>query len=220
MDAPDPNESVPSRPAVDAVLDAYALKDERRTGWQLRGVTAPESVAAHSWGVAYLAVAFGDSFREEFPELDLEHALRLAIVHDVAEATLGDVPTRADETASSIDREEAAAAEREAMSALAGPLSDRITDAFEEYEARETPEAVVIKECDLLETCVQAIVYERDDRYDPADGTPEAFTAYDALDEFFVTSERRLQTATGNAIFSRLRDRYQTHRTAEENTTE
>ncbi|OYR85421.1 phosphohydrolase, partial [Halorubrum sp. E3] len=24
--------------AIDALLDAYALKDERRTGWQLRGV--------------------------------------------------------------------------------------------------------------------------------------------------------------------------------------
>src|SRR6056297_1841506 len=85
--------------ALDALLDAYALKDEGRTGWQLRGVDAPESVAAHSWGVAYLVLALGDRFRGDLPDIDLDRALRLAVVHDVAEAETGDVATRARDVA-------------------------------------------------------------------------------------------------------------------------
>src|SRR6056297_2108276 len=86
-------------PTLDALLDAYALKDERRTGWQLRGIDAPESVAAHAWGVAYLVLALGDRFRGELPDIDLDRALRLAVVHDVAEAETGDVATRARDVA-------------------------------------------------------------------------------------------------------------------------
>ncbi|SMO47632.1 HD domain-containing protein [Halorubrum cibi] len=199
-------------PVLEAVLDAYALKDEGRTGWQLRGVDAPESVAAHAWGVAYLVLALGDRFREDLPGVDLDRALRLAVVHDVAEAETGDVATRADSTAESVDRDEKEARERAAMADLAGPLPERVRDAWEAYEARETPEAVLVKECDLLDTCLQAIVYERDGRYDPADGTPEAFAEYDALEEFFATTEPRIRTDAGRALFEQLRERYRTLR--------
>ncbi len=201
--------------ALDAVIDAYALKDERRTGWQLRGVEGPESVAAHSWGVAYLVLALGDRFAAELPGVDIDRALRLAVVHDVAEAETGDVPTRADTTAETPDADAERSTERAAMETLAGPLPDRILDAFEAYEAKERPEAVLVKECDLLDTCLQAIVYERDGRYDPADGDPDAFREYDGLDEFFVTTERRLRTETGRRLFERLRARYQSERSPE-----
>ena len=199
-------------PRLDAILDAYALKDERRTGWQLRGVDDPESVAGHTWGVAYLVVGLGDRFDAELGGIDLDHALRLAVVHDVAEAATGDVATRADTTAATPDSETKAAAERAAMTDLAGPLPDRVRAAFEEYEARETPEAVLVKECDLLDTCFQAVIYECDDRYDPDAGDPDAFREFDALDEFFATTDDRLRTATGRELFDRLRARYRSAR--------
>ncbi|MYL66178.1 HD domain-containing protein [Halorubrum distributum] len=198
--------------ALDAVLAAYDLKDERRTGWQLRGVDDPESVAAHSWGVAYLVVTLGDRLAADLPGVDLDRALRLAVVHDVAEAETGDVATRADSTADAVDREAKVAAEREAMADLAGPLPERVRDAWEAYEARESPEAILVKECDLLDTCLQAVVYERGDRYDPEHGEPDAFREYDDLDEFFATSEPRLRTEAGRELFAAVRDRYRVER--------
>ena len=198
--------------ALDAVLAAYELKDERRTGWQLRGVAEPESVAAHSWGVAYLVVALGDRLAVDLPGVDLDRALRLAVVHDVAEAETGDVATRADSTADSVDREAKVAAERAAMRDLAGPLPERVRDAWEAYEARDSPEAVLVKECDLLDTCLQAVHYERGDRYDPARGEPDAFDEYDGLDEFFATSEPRLRTDAGRDLFAAIRERYRRER--------
>lgn len=220
-DGPGPDEAAPDESdldelapddTLDALLAAYDLKDERRTGWQLRGVDDPESVAAHTWGVAYLVLVLGDRFRDDLPGVDLDRALRLAVVHDVAEAETGDVATRADSTASTPDPDRKAAAEREAMRDLAGPLPERVRDAWEAYEARESPEAVLVKECDLLDTCLQAIVYERDDRYDPADGETAAFREYDALDEFFATTDPRLRTEAGRALFERLRERYRAAR--------
>ncbi len=198
--------------AIDAILDAYALKDERRTGWQLRGVDDPESVAGHTWGVAYLVLALGDRFDTELGGVDLGRALRLAVVHDVAEAETGDVATRADTTADNPDPTEKVAAEREAIADLTAPLPARVRDAFEEYAARETPAAIVVKECDLLDTCVQALVYERNERYDPDAGDPEVFREYDGLDEFFETTVRRLRTETGRSVFERLHERYRAER--------
>lgn len=217
--APTPDDDSAPAPdddsALDAVIAAYALKDERRTGWELRGVDEPESVAAHAWGVAYLVLALGDRFREDLPGVDLDRALRLAVVHDVAEAETGDVATRADSTAESLDSDQKEAAERAAMRDLAGALPDRVCDAWESYEARESPEAVLVKECDLLDTCVQAVIYERDERYDPVDGEPDAFREYDALDEFFATTEARLKTAAGRKLFERIRTRYRSERSPE-----
>ncbi|MDB2245007.1 HD family hydrolase [Halorubrum ezzemoulense] len=212
--------------ALDALLDAYALKDERRTGWQLRGIDEPESVAAHSWGVAYLVLTLGDRFREDLPGVDRDRALRLAVVHDVAEAETGDVATRAADVATraadvtadddaagdAVDREAKVAAEREAMRDLAGPLPERVRDAWEAYEARNSPEAVLVKECDLLDTCLQALRYERGDRYDPERGDPDAFREYDDLDEFFATSEPRLRTDAGVELFASIRERYRAAR--------
>ncbi|VTT87296.1 Nucleotidase YfbR, HD superfamily [Halorubrum sp. DM2] len=211
--------------ALDAVLAAYELKDERRTGWQLRGVDDPESVAAHSWGVAYLVVALGDRLATDLPGVDLDRALRLAVVHDVAEAETGDVATRAsdaddgddagdggDSAAEAADREAKVAAERAAMRDLAGPLPERVRDAWEAYEARESPEARLVKECDLLDTCLQAVRYERGDRYDPDRGDPDAFREYDDLDEFFATTEPRLRTDAGRELFEAVRERYRTVR--------
>ncbi|WP_435095674.1 HD domain-containing protein [Halorubrum sp. N11] len=214
-DGSDPNDpAAPAidAPAIDALLDAYALKDERRTGWQLRGVDAPETVAAHTWGVAYLVLALGDRFRGDLPGLDLDRALRLAVVHDVAEAETGDVATRADSTAETVDSDAKEAAEREAMADLSEPLPDRLRDAWEAYEARESPEAVLVKECDLLDVCLQAVIYERDGRYDPAVGDPDAFREYDDLDEFFATTEPRLRTEIGRELFARLCERYRAAR--------
>jgi len=144
-DESDPNDdSSDADPAVDALLDAYALKDERRTGWQLRGVDAP-SRSPRTRGVAYLVLALGDRFREDLPGIDLDRALRLAVVHDVAEAETGDAATRADSTAETPDPAAKEVAERAAMEDLADALPDRIRDAWEAYEARESPEAILVR---------------------------------------------------------------------------
>ena len=59
-----------------ALLDALKLKEISRAGWINSGLKNVESVAAHSWGVSYLALIL-------MPEgLDKEKILSMAIFHD------------------------------------------------------------------------------------------------------------------------------------------
>jgi putative hydrolase of HD superfamily len=197
---------------IDACLDALALKDERRTGWQLRGIDDPESVAGHTWGVAYLCLVFGESADGD---IDVDRALRLAVLHDLGEAETGDIPTRADSTAETVDEAQRERRERAAVDRLLAPFagSDAHRADWEEYEARETPEARFVKDMDLLDMCLQALSYEREGRYDPGEER-DAFTEYDRLDEFFATAEPRLRTALGERLFARVRERYEAAKAA------
>lgn len=200
------DDSFDAEEAIEALTHAYGLKDEIRTGWQLRGIERPESVAAHSWGVSLLVVRFCPS------DLDRERALEIAAVHDVAEAEIGDIATRAETGAQTVDEAEKERRERAAMNGPLSGLGADIKDIWEAYEARESLEAKFVKDMDLLDTCLQALVYEREGRYDP-DADNGHFEEYDALDEFFATSEPRISTDRGRELFERVRERYEAVRT-------
>src|SRR4051794_5293762 len=64
---------------------AGALKEVRRKGWGDRGLSDAESVADHSYRVALLAWALARA-----RGLDAGRALLIALVHDLAEAEVGD----------------------------------------------------------------------------------------------------------------------------------
>ncbi|WP_423745983.1 HD domain-containing protein (plasmid) [Haladaptatus sp. SPP-AMP-3] len=188
---------------IDALADAFALKDERRTGWQLREVSDPESVAGHTWGVALLCLQYGSE-----ADIDTDRALRMALVHDLAEAKTGDVATRVNDADQRVSATEKERNEREAMDDLAPALDPEIRDQWEEYEARETPESAFVKDMDLVDMCLQALVYEREARYD-GERENDRFDEYEDLDEFFATAEPRLRTATGRKLFEEIETRYE-----------
>ena len=142
------------------------LKDLKRSGWVMKKVSAPESVADHSWGVALLAVLLT-------PEgLDGHKCLQLAIVHDLQESIVGDI-TPAD----GIGREEKSRRERAAVGLLAEKLNfPELKALFEEFEALETPEARFVKDMDRIEAVLQARYYDMTQR-SPEKLVPE-FSAY------------------------------------------
>jgi putative hydrolase of HD superfamily len=188
---------------LDVLADCLALKDERRTGWQLRGVADPESVAAHSWGVSLLCLVFADE-----AGVDADEALRQAVVHDLAEARTGDRPTRVDAADEPVSDAEKHRQERAVMAEFGAALPD-VEKSWTTYERRETETSRFVKDMDLVDMCLQALVYERERRYDP-DGAFESESegGYDRLDEFFATAEPRLSTDVGRALFERIRTRY------------
>ena len=118
------------------------LKDVLRQGWVNAGVDAPESVAAHSWGMAVLALKLCPE------DLSLEHVLKLCLVHDLPEVIVGDLTPQDDVSTKSAD-------ERAAMEQLAPEW----VALFDEYEHQTTPEAVFVKKLDKLDMALQAKVY-------------------------------------------------------------
>lgn len=188
----------------DFFLRALELKDEKRTGWELRNIKQPESVADHSWGTALLCL-----IHAEKEGLDTDRCVKMAIVHDIAEAETGDFVTRDIDGKQEVEKEEKEELETAAMEKLTESLnSDELLDLWKEYEERETGEARFVKDMDLIDMCLQALKYEKQQRYDPKEDN-EDFQEYDNLDEFFATTEPRLNTETGKQLFTDIRERYE-----------
>ncbi|MFW6045937.1 MAG: HD domain-containing protein [Natronomonas sp.] len=183
-----------------ALERSFALKDVRRTGWQLRNVEDPETVAGHSWGVAMLVFLFAPD------HIDRDRTIRMALIHDVAEAVVGDYPTRADPADEPIDPAEKDRLERHALGDELDGLDPETITLWEEYAARNSKEAQFCKDMDLIDTCLQALLYLRTARYYPDAGEE---TSYDHLDEFFATSEPRLSTERGVKLFELIRTHYE-----------
>ncbi|EJT48852.1 hypothetical protein A1Q1_02187 [Trichosporon asahii var. asahii CBS 2479] len=89
----------------------------------------------------------------------------MCLVHDLAEAYVGDI-TPVEGVPASVKHE----LEEKAMSAfldemLGGPSNaqarERFRSLWEEYEARETPESKLVKDLDRLELVLQGVEYER-----------------------------------------------------------
>src|SRR5215510_1463116 len=75
------------------LAELMRLKSVPRIGWLLRGVRDVESVAAHSFGVAVIAMLLADRARARGVEVNVERLLRMALLHDMTETRTGDLPS-------------------------------------------------------------------------------------------------------------------------------
>jgi putative hydrolase of HD superfamily len=184
------------------LLGAYRLKDEARSGWVLRGVERPESVAAHSWGTALLCLLFAEE-----AGVDRGRALAIATAHDVAEAEIGDIPARAHPDDRTVDVTEKARLESAAIERLLGGEFGELRALWHDYELGASPEARFVRDMNLLDMALQALFYEEQARYDPGRPLPSQGD-HRHLDEFFVSAEARMQGALGRELLARVGARY------------
>lgn len=151
------------------LLDVLSLKALPRSGWVRKGVPAPESVAAHAWGVAWLVLVL-------LPEsLDLSRALSYAVLHDLPEIRVGDLTPH-----DGVGAADKHAREHAAMVALAKtvPRGPALLRTWEAYEAQADPESRFVRELDRLDMALQAVRYAED-----TDAT-------DGFDEFLASAAR------------------------------
>lgn len=150
-----------STPLIEVWYEIIQLKQLFRQGWIQRGIdpSACETVAEHTFGNAMLSLML----LPRHPELDALRVLKMALVHDVGEAYVGDI-TPAD----NVPAEEKKAREAEAIQKILGklPHGDELIEVWEEYEAQQTDEAKFVKQIDRLEFAMQASVYEHQGKID------------------------------------------------------
>lgn len=164
-------------PAASSLLDFMCLmgklKHLKRTGWVRHNVSAPECIADHMYRMGIMAMLFADS------SLNKERMVKLALVHDMAEAIVGDITPHC-----GVAKDEKYRLEREAMGTiramLAGlPAADEFEELWLEYEKGETPEARVVGQIDKFDMYLQAHEYEASQGLD--------------LSEFFRGAETTVQ---------------------------
>jgi putative hydrolase of HD superfamily len=132
------------------------LKLLPRTGWLQRGIHNAESIADHSFSVAALALLVGDLY----PHLDRGRLLSIALLHDMSEALVGDLPASARRLFGSDAKQ---AAEQLALEELVAglPQAHDYLALWLEYAQGSSPEARLVKALDRLELLAQALAYEQ-----------------------------------------------------------
>ena len=142
------NESVKS--ILSLLRLAERLKFELRHSWLSSG--RQESVAEHTWQMALMALLVHNHLEKP---VNLEHTLKMILVHDLVEAEAGDIPYF--ETGSR--QEQKAHREQEAIENIRQMLNtetgQEIYDLFQEFEMAGTLEAKLAKALDNLEVQIQ-----------------------------------------------------------------
>lgn len=166
--------------AIDFLTLCHRLKTTKRAGWVMKDIQNPESVADHMYRMGLMGLIASD-----IPGIDRDKCIKMAIVHDMAEAIVGDI-TPSD----GIPKLEKSRREREALDNMCrllggGSRAKEIGDLWMEYEESSSPEARIVKDFDKVEMILQALEYENEQGKD--------------LDDFFQSTAGKFQTDIGKA---------------------
>jgi putative hydrolase of HD superfamily len=138
------------------------LKTTKREGWRRKGLAHAESIADHMYRMAVMTLVAP----QLTAGLDAARCTKMALVHDMAEALVGDI-TPVD----GVSRGEKARREAETMDYICGALLGGLGDAggaaadvralWQEYEDNESPEAKFVHDIDKLELLLSMVEYEK-----------------------------------------------------------
>lgn len=127
-----------------------------RAGYVVRGVAHPETVASHSHFVAVLTLLF----LEEHPgEYDREKALAMALIHDLSEARLMDIPMP---YADAYLKEAKDHAEQAIIEELFAAFHPRFARYHQEMLDVSSPEARLVRGLDKVQLILKVLFYERE----------------------------------------------------------
>ncbi len=148
------------------------LKEMKRSGWIVDGVKDPEHIADHCFGMVLMTLVLGAKRND----IDLNKAIKMSIVHELAESQTGDIlvdwKLAADKNADvkkakgnhGITDGEKHKLERQAMEKLASILGDfgkEVLELWLEFEKQKTKEAIFVRSIDKIEMFLQALTYEK-----------------------------------------------------------
>ncbi|CAD6237741.1 unnamed protein product [Miscanthus lutarioriparius] len=195
--------SAPSSAAsvIDFLTLCHRLKTTKRKGWINHSVKGPESIADHMYRMALMALIAGDLTAVESRKVHIfklllsfsvslcfgrcHMCIKIAIVHDIAEAIVGDITPSDGIPKAEKSRREQAALDEMCEVLGGGPIADEIKELWEEYENNSSIEANLVKDFDKVEMILQALEYEKEHGK--------------VLDEFFLSTAGKFQTEIGKS---------------------
>jgi len=134
------------------------LKRVKRTGWIVQGVKDAESVAEHTFRVAFLSLLL--SSNQDIDQLKL---IKMALVHDLGEAVIGDIKW---EEGSKIiaSQEDKHKDEKVAIKVIFGKGKNlrEYIEYWEDFAEQKSEEAKFLKQIDKIEMAIQALEYQEE----------------------------------------------------------
>ena len=171
---------------LELLLCSHQLKRVPRTGWVMRGVADAESVADHSFGVAFVSLVLAELVGQP---LDKAKLLTIALLHDLPESAIGDLPTpAAAHFPPGAKRQAEILVLSELLQAL--PCAEEWRAWWREFEDRTSVEGRLVRDADRLDVLIQAYIYEQttgnrwlEEFWSLPEISPFEFTAAQALYE-------------------------------------
>jgi putative hydrolase of HD superfamily len=152
---------------------AGRLKQERRRGWiEKVGIGVPESVADHTFRTVLISMVMSD-----LRGLDTCRIMRMALIHDLAEAITGDVISKATRDRLMVDNESM----NKIIQYIPEPVRQMYKAIWVEWLTAGTTEARMVHEIDKLEMAIQASEYR-------SEGYPD-----EKLEEFRRSAFNRIE---------------------------
>jgi len=129
------------------------LKRTQRTGWVDVGVYSPESVADHTFRTAILCMIYAD-----LKNLDTTKMLKMALIHDLPEAVIGDLMPSQKTAKTKKDEQDAIC---DILNLLPDAQRNEYFAIWTEYQQGKTKEAKAARQLDKIEMALQAKEYEK-----------------------------------------------------------
>src|SRR5262249_39115475 len=153
-----------------------------------QGVKDAESVADHTYRAAFLALLLSPEFG-----LDQLKLVKMALVHDLGEAVIGDIKWEEGEKIVA-SQEEKHRDEKAAIEEIFGANQglEEYIGLWNEFTEQKTKEARFLKELDKIEMVMQALEYQ-EEGYKP-----------EALQQFWENAGKHLKYGTFEELFKSL----------------
>jgi putative hydrolase of HD superfamily len=182
------------------LFNAQRLKCMPRTGWVMRGVPNAESIADHSFSVSFISLVLAEVIEQP---LDKAKLLTIALLHDLPESVISDLPTPATVY---LPTDAKRNAETQVLDRLLHelPYAERWQSWWQEFEEGTSIEGQIVRDADRLDMLIQAHVYEQTtgnrwlEEFRPApEESPFKFPATQMLYEELIHSARRPHRTIG-----------------------
>lgn len=167
--------------------DINSLKHSERQGWKDIDVQQPrDTIASHSFGAALLGWALSEK-----ENLDSDKIVKMLLMHDLIMAYVDDYTPGDEEFESKREKEEMMA--EKLLSDIPETIEEEFRKLFDEFQEGETDTAKFARECDKLDTLLQARKYSESKNENH-------------LKEFLDSYRNHFNTGTGKEIFSELEE--------------
>ncbi|GMM32210.1 5'-deoxynucleotidase [Martiniozyma asiatica (nom. inval.)] len=141
-----------SKPSLNAFFHMVSQLKVPRTGWVHLGIPEPEHIGDHMYRMSIICLTL------PLINLDKEKCIKIALVHDLAEALVGDIVP-----SDPMGKVEKSKREYKAMLYLASFMGDegeKIVELWKDYELQRCKEGILVKDIDKYELLLQTWEYE------------------------------------------------------------
>ncbi len=162
-----------------------SIKHKEREGWIRIGVNGvKDTIASHSYGSALVAWIIAES-----EGIDSEKLIKMLLIHDLIMAHVNDYLPGDKDFKNKREIENKVA--ENLLNTVPEGIKKEFSRLFHEYQEEKTEFSKLARECDKLDTILQAYMYSKR-------------LKEDKVTEFISTNKERIKSKTGKEIISSI----------------